>query len=174
MPVKVDRSHVITGKDGQTFVFNDEEVKSHKINEEITLVCSGPRCAARAGKDSPFAITWRTEDVQNDPLKLPDSFYGLIKASFDTSKPNEEIFCSPSCLKDYVSYTYVPPTPPRVQIERAKKEQAEQLARINPHLPFDGQPTTEDLDAAVKEEVAGVTASVTQHDPCEDATGYPV
>src|ERR1700758_1510025 len=134
MPVTVKREFVLTDNDGKTLVFSQKEVESLKSDTTITITCSGPRCQARNARPEPFTLSWNEEKLAQDPLSLADEFFKVLKLSVNTSPVTELIFCGPSCLRDYLTYTYMPPLSPREQNERAKQEQAKQLAELNPHL----------------------------------------
>lgn len=133
MPVTVDRKFLLEAN-GQTLVLSGEEMQAAKTETVITITCAGPKCQARNQRPEPFSVTWTEEEVAKDPLKLPDAFFGMIKLGVDPTKPQELVFCGPQCVRDYLQYSYMPPQPPRIALENAKKEQAGQLAELNPHL----------------------------------------
>ena len=160
MPVTVNRNFVVKVGE-QTIVLTPEEVQK-SVETEITVTCSGPRCQARHARPEPFSVKWKEEDAAKDPLALPDDFFTMLKLAPDPTKQQEFVFCGPQCVIDYLRYSYVPPQPPRIALENAKREQEKQLETLNPHLvqKTDNLPSPEDLDSVVREqEVTAITAS---------------
>jgi hypothetical protein len=148
MPVAVKRDYLV--KSGEnTYVFSQEELEKMTADTEITLTCSGPRCQARHARPQAFTLVWKEEELAKDPLKLPDEFFKVIKISINTSPATEFIFCGKECAKDWLTYEFVPPLSPREINERAKREQADQLAKLNPHLISPGDKVNSDIDKIV-------------------------
>jgi len=166
MPVSVTRSYVVKAGD-QTIVLSPEEIQK-SVETEVTVTCSGPRCQARNARSDPFSVTWKEEEAVKDPLSLPDGFFTMLKITPDPTKQQEFVFCGRLCAIDYLQYSYVPPQPPRIALENAKREQESKLAELNPHLvqKTDNLPSSEDLDSVAREqEIAAITG-------VSDSTGY--
>lgn len=168
MPVQVNRSFVVKVGE-QTIVLSPEEVQK-SVETEITVTCSGPRCQARNARTAPFSVTWKEEEAAKDPQALPDAFFTMLKIAPDPTKQEEFVFCGKSCAVDFLNYVYVPPQPPRIALENAKREHEKKLEELNPHLvqKTDILPSPEDLDAAVKDAIPGVTAAIGQADGYAD------
>jgi|ERR1700733_8547135 len=188
MGVQVKRTYTIT-KDGQTHVFSSDEMQAATPDTNITIICAGPKCAQRAGKDSPATLTWNEEAIQKDASAIPDDFFRLLKLTIDPGSPKEFSFCGQQCCRDFLTYVYVPSKSPREQMP----EQAEKLAELNPHLvqnrtnespvaykvdhatikkaiDRDG-PWSEDQKLVVQMPAVGV-AALCQADTVPDATGF--
>ena len=135
MPVQVTREFVFTDDStGKKTVFSQKEVESFKSDTSVTLTCSGPRCQARHARPEPFTLTWKEEELAKNAEAMPDSFFQILKLGINTSPATELVFCSASCCKDFLTFSYCPPLSPREQRLRAKQEQTEKLAELNPHL----------------------------------------
>lgn len=173
-PVTVSTEYLYTDSSGKKWVFTQDEAAAIKPETTITLTCSGPRCQARNARPEPFTLTWVQEKLAQDPLSMPDSFFQVLKVGVNTSPATEYVFCGKECLRDWLTYSFIPPLSPRQQNERAKQEQTEKLAELNPYLvrKTDGLPSAEDLDKAVLEPIAGVTALVDGPAPVFQADGY--
>lgn len=147
MPVEVKREYVLTDNTGKTYVFSHEEVEKIKADVTVTLTCSGPRCQARNARPEPFTITWNEQELAKNPESLPDEFFKIIKIALNTSPVTELVFCGPSCVRDFLQYSYTPPISPREKNLRAKQEQSEKLVEMNPHLKSP-EPSTETVPVA--------------------------
>lgn len=158
MPVQVTRNFVIRSGD-QTIVLSPEEIQK-SVETEVVITCASGKCAGRHGQESPVSVTFREEEVARDPLKLSDAFFGLLKVGINSQPPQEFVFCSKQCLKDWLTYEFTPVQPPRIARENAKREQAGKLVELNPHLvrKTDNLPSPEDLDAVAREqEIVAIT-----------------
>jgi hypothetical protein len=142
MGLAATREVTVRSVNGSAFTITDTD----KIETTTTyrVLCDGPRCASRRGQDTPVEVSWVEEEVQKDPLAMPDAFYRLIKMTVDPQKPREISFCGPQCAKDFFTYAYTEATPPRIALENTKREQAKELAEMNPKVAkaiLDAAPT---------------------------------
>ena len=131
MGLTAAREITVRSADGSSLVVTATD----KIETATTFVvrCDGPRCGSRAVKGEPASVSWIEEKIaQGNPM--PDAFFSLVKLVVNPDKPQEYSFCGPQCARDYLQYTYVPPQPPRIALENAKREQAKELSELNPHL----------------------------------------
>ena len=108
MPVKVERTVIVTEASGTKIVLNANDRLETETSCEF--VCDGPRCAARQDKDAPTTFKWVEEEAKKTLDNLPDGFFRLIK--LDTDPLDEKsgfLFCCPQCARDFLIYSYVPP-----------------------------------------------------------------
>ena len=95
---------------GQTLLLGPED----KIVKEITIPCESPRCASRRGQDKPVEFTF---DDQGTFPEAGDSFISLILPERSPSNPGgPRCFCSPGCVKDYLTYQYMAPGPRQPEV----------------------------------------------------------
>lgn len=138
MSVTINRTVVITEANGNTIRVSGND----KITQEtdVVLVCDSSRCAARQGLDRPTTVKWNEEQAKADPMKIPAELFGFIKAivNVENGQIREVSFCCPSCMKDFLTYEYVPVGRPK--LPEPPPLTAEQLT---------GTPTPADLDASV-------------------------
>jgi hypothetical protein len=120
---KVERREVIIEKSGNIIVLEGTE-KVEALETQVKIICAGPRCAARHLRDTPVTIEFDEEKVKTNPTALPDDFARILKLTVNAFVPQEDAFCSPRCIKDFLDYTYVPPKSPREIAEQMKNNQA--------------------------------------------------
>jgi len=100
----------------------------------------------------------------------------MLKITPDPTKQQEFVFCGRLCAIDYLQYSYVPPQPPRIALENAKREQEKELQELNLHL-VSGKTEyhATEVPAALPPH-SGDTLKVVQKtdnpSPESDATGY--
>lgn len=107
-------------KDGQTIILNDEDTIEQ--DQTITLTCDSPKCR-QSKEQTPTRIVFEAQQVQKDPLALPDSFSHSVKMFPDPHTDLALWFCCAQCTKDYLTYTYVPPKTARERMEEVKRTQ---------------------------------------------------
>lgn len=111
MSTEVKREVTIERVNGEkVLVDGDDQVKT-KTTTKVT--CDGPRCATHHGADDPVSLTWNDEDVAADANAMPDDAARLIRMQFGMFAEKLFEFCGPSCVKDYLAYSYVEPRSPR-------------------------------------------------------------
>lgn len=127
------------------FTFVDDAGQKHKMPEQqpvqqfsdVTIVCDGPKCAARNNSSTPTTYAWQEEVAVEDPLALiPDGVFHMISAEF-VRGAGAKTFCGKQCLLDYLRDVYVPPLSPKEEesqrlqnervFERNSKEKIEEV-----------------------------------------------
>jgi hypothetical protein len=132
---------------GAKVVLVPEEVQP---STSLVFVCDSPRHDARGLPKDP--VCWIEEEAIESIDSLPDPFFSIIKVQpYPTDVQKTYYFCSPGCVKDWMTYSYQAPMPPK-RVKEALKLTAEAQARLDPQmkLPFPAP----------------------QVEPSEDATGY--
>jgi hypothetical protein len=176
MPVTTVRTISIKDASGKVTLLTASDMVAEEL--DVTVTCGSSRCASRNGKQT--TISWNSEEVKDDPNKIPDSFFKMIQIGFDPSDPNKkEVFCCAQCAKDYLTYDYVKPLSPReAAIQMAANQQADLRNRPAVVVDFPGRgpavPIGEEI-AVEMEKLEGYTledvdASKVTADPvCSDA-----
>lgn len=131
MPIIVKRTVTLLMPDGSKLIVPAESTMEQST--DVTIICDGPRCAAHNGTDKPTTISFNEEQVKKDVDALPDAYARLLKLSVAPFAPQELALCCPTCVKDFITYTYISPKSP--------KEQAIEMRNNNPQpvqepLPF--------------------------------------
>jgi hypothetical protein len=149
MGVTADRNVIVTNIDGTETVFTaKDKLRGQTI---LSFVCDSPRCSARHEGKATF-LTWDEELAQKDISNLPEGFFRLIKIQPDPLNGEYNIFvCSPTCAKDYLVFSYVPPKSPRQLLQEKSEEfkvnaaavQAMEEANPQMTLPFDQEPDSD-------------------------------
>lgn len=121
MSVVIDKTVVVTTKDGQKIILQAEDQVD--VEQVVTLTCDNPKC--RQGKDgTPTTFVVDELKAREDPLSIPETFSHSIKVVPDPYIDAALWFCCAKCTKDYLTYSYVPPKTPRERLEEAKHTQA--------------------------------------------------
>lgn len=171
---KLEKREVIVQANGETIVL-DENAKVEKVETVVKITCDSPRCAARHGADAPTVIEFTEEKVANDPTALPDGFAGLLKLGINPYNPDERVFCSPRCNKDFLDYAYVTPKSPRqIAQELAEKNAAvtaEPIATPEAYTVF--QTEAAPGEAVTMPKHAGQHVEVTLRPAVSQADGDP-
>ena len=76
------------------------------VTQQISVVCEGPKCSQ--------TYTW----TENKPEDVPDGAYRLL--ALQPFVGEKRVFCSKTCLLDWLR-DYAPPLSPRQQAEEAAK-----------------------------------------------------
>ncbi len=88
---------------GQTIVLTEGD----KIVKEVTIECCSPRCASRHGQDKPREVS--LIDGQPMPEEGRQWLSLILPESSPQYTPLPPNFCSPSCVRDFLTYAYLPP-----------------------------------------------------------------
>lgn len=96
---------IIKQVSGQTIVLSPED----KLVQEATSPCESKRCASRHGQDTPVDVVIATDGSSGEFFEL--GFHPLSPLWTGSSK----FFCTPTCLKDWVTYEYLAPSRASVQ-----------------------------------------------------------
>jgi hypothetical protein len=108
MPTTASQENTIKLSNGQILVLTP----SDKLEQttKVTVVCDGPRCAARNNTESPKSFTYDPQAVAGDDYKLPeesDQFISLVISVRSPSYKGVPLnMCGPQCIKDFLTYTY--------------------------------------------------------------------
>lgn len=118
---------------GQTLVLSGDD----RIVKEVTITCESPRCAGRHGQDNPVGFTFNDQDPFPE---AGDQFMSLVLPDRSPSNPGyPKPFCSAQCLKDYLVYAYLAPSPR--QVDAGDVASTETVLPANePVLQADGDP----------------------------------
>jgi hypothetical protein len=96
---------IVRQANGQSLVLSEND----RIVKEVTISCESPRCASRHGQDKPVEFTFNDQDPFPE---AGDQFMSLILPERSPSNPQyPRPFCSPTCLRDYLMYAYLAPSP---------------------------------------------------------------
>jgi len=96
---------IVRQSNGQSLVLSEND----RIVKEVTISCESPRCASRHGQDSPVTFTFNDQDPFPE---AGDNFMSLILPERSPSNAQyPRPFCSPTCLRDYLMYAYLAPSP---------------------------------------------------------------
>lgn len=132
MTVKVERSVVITQKDGTQVQL--EATDKLETFTTATVSCSSLKCASRHEVEAPVTFTFVEELVKENLEAYPevgDYFISVVIPPRSPSFKGEPLaFCSPGCLKDFFAYVYVAPPPRPVQ----KPDKVFESTVANPEL----------------------------------------
>lgn len=111
------------------------------LQEIVTIVCDGPRCAARHDAKYPVSVTFNKTRAQADPTTIPDA----LVQGFDIVPFGGPVkwCCGRQCSKDYLDYEYVEPKHPRellksLELEKKLKTAIETNGTEQPAAPDAG------------------------------------
>lgn len=116
---------------GQKIVITDQDKATPETR--YTVVCDSSRCASRHNQPAPQSVSWQQEIVDADINRMPDDFFRFMKLTVNYTPPKELQFCSGQCLKDFLTYDFVPAKSPR-ELDAEKVQKTD-------------EPTAADLDA---------------------------
>lgn len=107
MSFQAERKSGVRQASGKLIPFGAED--QIETVTSYNVVCDGPKCAARNGKDAATVAEWSTTSQAANAPDLLRQWLTLVITP--TTKPTEIWCCGPQCVKDFITYGYVsPPT----------------------------------------------------------------
>jgi hypothetical protein len=145
MTVLARRIITVKTKEGKVIELTEQDQVSENV--DVTVACDNAKCESRNGKKT--TVAWSADEVKANPDGLPDAFYRLLTLIVDSKTNRQLVFCSPGCVKDYLTYEYVVPLSPREQAVQAANNAKADAA--NNRLNVVSFPTPDQMAAAQDE-----------------------
>jgi hypothetical protein len=121
---------VIKTKDGQSILLTEGDL----IQKTVVIECCSQRCASRHGQELPQEVS--LIDGQPMPAEGRQWLSLILPETSPQYTPMPPNFCSPSCVRDFLTYQYIAPSSAGVEAVQKTNNGSYPLAELNPEIPF--------------------------------------